>query len=100
VPARELDIEEATLEEEVGRYPQIHLTEVGKGRYYSYGVGDEVYQLQLVVERRPLKKLPAGMLNLCSKKEAKTTCSLSSSVGKDSPVGTFHSTSALGLKSP
>jgi hypothetical protein len=60
-------------------------------RYYCYGVRDEMYQLQLVVEEKTLKKSTAGMLNP-RLKETKTTYSLSSSVGKASPVGAFHST--------
>jgi hypothetical protein len=47
-------------EKEVRRYPQICLTEVNKPRYYSDGVGNEVYQLQLVVKEKTSEEIPGG----------------------------------------
>jgi hypothetical protein len=38
----------------VRRYPQIRLIEVDEGRHYGDGVGNEMYQLQVVVvEKTP-----------------------------------------------
>jgi hypothetical protein len=44
----------------VRRYPQIHLTEVDKGRHYGDGVGNEVYQLQLVVVQKTAEEVTRG----------------------------------------
>jgi hypothetical protein len=66
-------------------------------RYYYYGVGDEMYQLQFVVEEKSSEEVVSGDVEPTLEETPKTTCSLMSSVGKASPVGAFHSTSAIGL---
>jgi hypothetical protein len=47
-------------QKEVRQYPQIRLTEMNKHRHYSDGVGDEVYQLQLVLEEKTSEEIPDG----------------------------------------
>jgi hypothetical protein len=64
-----------------GDIPQIRLTKVNKRRHYSNGVGNKMYELYLVVVQQPRKKSPTGRLKPRSKKDVKTTCSLTSSVG-------------------
>jgi hypothetical protein len=46
----------------VRRYPQKHLTEVDEGRHYSEGVGNEMYQLQLVVVQKPAEEVARGKI--------------------------------------
>jgi hypothetical protein len=48
-------------QQKVRRYPQIHLIKMDEGRHYSDGVGDEMYQLKLVVEETS-KEIPSRML--------------------------------------
>jgi hypothetical protein len=62
-----------------------------------------MYHLQLVVVQQATEEIPQRRLKPCSKKDAKMTCSLMSSVGNNSPVAAFHSTYAFGqssLRSP
>jgi hypothetical protein len=45
-------------QQEVRQYPQIHLTKMNGGQNYSDGVGDKVYQLQLVVVEQTAEEIP------------------------------------------
>jgi hypothetical protein len=55
-----------------------------------------MYQLQTIVVQQPMEEVPRWEVEPRSKKEAKTTCSLTSSLANCSPAAALHSTSAFG----
>jgi hypothetical protein len=95
-----LDLEEVAPLHKVGWYPQILLAQMDEQRYCSNVVRNEVYQLQLVVVQETSKEVVSGHIEPTLEEGGEDDRSLSSSVGNASPVGAFHSISALDLSSP
>jgi hypothetical protein len=68
-------------------------------RYYIDEVGDEMYQLQLVVEEKTPEEIPHRGVEAMLEERREDDLLLHTSVGNSSPTTAFHSTSAFGLSS-
>jgi hypothetical protein len=62
-----LHTKEMPPKKKVRRYPQICLVKVDNSRHYGDGVGNEMYQLQLVVVQKTPEEVTRGEVQECSK---------------------------------
>jgi hypothetical protein len=87
----------------VRRYSQMCLTKVDKGRHYSDSVGNEMYQLQLVVVQKTPEEVARGEVEATLKVRREDDLLLHVLGRELLPhrcPAVFHSTSTFGLSSP